>query len=425
MSPAKSHTNPPPVEIGGCPISFTDPQVQVCPFPAMVKLHQEQPVYKDPVSGFYVVTKFDEVVNVCQKVDIFSSKANVIFERKNSPVAAEVHRLFEEQGFTHVDTLVSNDPPEFTFYRELAMNAFSMERVDELTPLMTEIANAIVDGFIERGAIEYRAEFAIPFALFVIADEMGVGRREWKKFKVWSDAAMAQMNPVLSPEGELEVTRTIIDMQQFLHQQAQSYRQQPANNLLSKLANLEQGGRRLTDQELISMSHIILVAGNEATANSIATSMFLMLSQPGVYEKLQKDRSLIQNFNEEVLRFQTPIPHIYRLAKQDTEISGVPIPKGSVVMVSWLGSNRDNDKFPEAEKFDAQRSNAKRHLAFGSGIHKCPGNLVARRQLLVCLDVMLERIKNIRLDETKPAPEFDPHFFARGLKHLHIKFERN
>ena len=76
--------------------------------------------------------------------------------------------------------------------------------------------------------------------------------------------------------------------------------------------------------------------------------MFLMLSQPGVYERLQKDRSLIPNFNEEVLRYQTPIPHIYRLAKQDAEINGVPIPKGSVVMVSWLGSNRDNDKFPEA-----------------------------------------------------------------------------
>ena len=413
------------IEIDGCPISFTDPKVQVCPYPAMAKLQREQPVYRDPVSGFYIATKYDEVVDVCKKYDVFSSKTGVIFERTNSPVAAQVHKMFEEQGFTHVDTLVSNDPPDFTFFRELAMNAFSMERVEQLTPAMRDIANSLVDGFIARGELEYRAEFAIPFALFVIADEMGVGRSEWKKFKVWSDAAMAQMNPVLSPEGELEATRTIIEMQQFLHHKAQEYRKAPAETLLSRLANLEQDGRRLTDQELISMSHIILVAGNEATANSIATSMFLMLSQPGVYQKLQDDRSLIANFNEEVLRYQTPIPHIYRVALQDTEIGGVPIPKGSVVMVSWLGSNRDDDKFPVAEAFDLTRANAKRHLAFGSGIHKCAGNLLARRQLQVCTEVVLDRLQNIRMDKSKPAPEYDPHFFARGLNHLYINFDKS
>jgi cytochrome P450 len=341
--------------------SFTDPAVQRCPFSLMSRLQKESPLYPDPVTGFLVVTRYADLAFINQHPELFSNTTSVILDRKDSPVAGEVACRYAKRGYLPMHTLVTNDPPSHSRYRALVDKVFVAPFVRQLEDRIVQLTDELIDAFIKKGKADLLEDFAIKLPMFLIAEQLGVSKEDWQRFKLWSDLTVEQINPTLAPERELEITDHLIEMQNYLWERAEFYRSEPAPTLLSRLAHAELDGQRLSARELVAIAHQLLVAGNETTASTIATGIFLLLENHSVRQRLMADPSLISNFVEETLRLHAPSPHLYRQVIQDTEINGQAVAKDSILMLSYLAGNRDPDKFPQCRHAGSgpqQRSSA-------------------------------------------------------------------
>lgn len=402
--------------------SFAQPDVQRCPFPLMAKLRSTAPVYRDPITNFLVISRYDDIVYVSQHPELFSNTTSVILDRKDSPVAAEVAKRYAERGFLPMHTLVTNDPPSHTRYRALVDKVFTATFVRDLEPHIAELCNELIDDFIERGKVELLREFAVKLPMYLITGQLGMPRQDWERFKHWSDISIEMINPTLAPERELEITDELIEMQQYIWRRAEEYRAAPAATLLSKLVHVELDGERLNPRELLGIMHQLLVAGNETTTNAIATGVWMLLENPALRAQLVAEPALIANFVEEVLRLHAPSPHLYRQVLQDTEIAGVKIAKDEVLMLSYLAGNHDESKFSCPDAIDLKRPNARQHLAFGRGIHFCIGNQLARAEMRVAFERLLARLPKLALDPAQPPPQFAAIYHVRGLERLDVVF---
>jgi cytochrome P450 len=401
--------------------SFSEPSVQRCPFQLIARLQQEAPVYQDPVSGFFVISRYDDIVHVSQHPELFSNTTTVIVDRKDSPVANEVITRYRERGFLPMHTLVTNDPPSHSRYRSLVDKVFTATFIRNLEPHIVELTDGIIDEFAPAGAAELLGEFAVKLPMYVITEQLGMPRSDWKIFKLWSDLTIEGINPTLAAERELQITDQLIEMQQYLWRRAQEYVANPAPTLLSTLAHSQVEGRPLEPRELISIAHQLLVAGNETTSNGIATGVWMLLQNTPLKERLQSNRELLPNFVEEVLRLHAPSPHLYRLVLSDTQIGGVTVKKGSVLMLSYLAGNHDPCKFTHPDDIDLDRSNGRQHLAFGRGIHYCIGNQLARSEMCIAFERLLTRLPGLRLDPDR-SPQFAAIYHVRGLEELRVLF---
>lgn len=402
--------------------SFAQADVQRCPFPLIARLHRNAPVYPDPMTGFLVVSRYDDIVYVNQHPELFSNTTTVIMDRKDSPVAAEVGRRYAERGFLPMHTLVTNDPPSHTRFRALVDKVFTASFVRNLEPHIIELADSLIDEIAPHGAANLHEAFAVRLPMYLITEQLGMPRSDWRLFKHWSDVTIEGINPMLAPDRDLEITDHLIEMQQYLWKRAQEYLAHPAPTLLSNLVHAEIEGERLEPRALLSIAHQLLVAGNETTTNAIATGMWMLLEDDKLRREVDADRKLLPNFVEEVLRIHAPSPHLYRQVLQDTEIGGVPIPKGSVLMISYLAGNHDETKFENASCPRLDRQNTRQHLAFGKGIHFCIGNQLARAEMRIAFDRLLTRLPRLRLDSSKPKPQFAAIYHVRGLERLDVVF---
>ena len=402
--------------------SLAMPEIQTCPFPFLDKLLEEAPIYKDPLTGMLIVTRYDDIGYISAHPELYSNKTTVVVGRTDSPVAEEVARRYAERGFPEMHTLVTNDPPEHTSYRALVEKAFTPSYVKELEPYIEALVDELIDGILPQGRANLLPEFAIKVPMYIIADQLGVDRADYDRFKLWSDVTVERNNPLLDPDRELEITDHLIDMQNYLHERAERYRKDPEDNLLSRLVHAEVDGETLSPPALIAVAHQLLVAGNETTTTGITTAMWLLLTRPDLRAAIEGDHSLIPSFVEEVLRSHSPVPHMWRVATQDSRIGDHDIPKGAVLMLSYLAGNRDQSKWECPERFEIGRKGVRNHLAFGRGIHFCIGNQLARGEMRIAIRRLLQRMPNLRLSPDHPEPQFIPHFQIHALDHLHVVF---
>ncbi len=182
-------------------------------------------------------------------------------------------------------------------------------------------------------------------------------------------------------------------------------RRQPRQDLISDLANAELDGQRLSDEEIFSFVRLLLPAGVETTYRSTGNLLFTLLSDPGQLDSVRSDRSLVAQTIEESLRFETPLLNITRLATRNTEIDGVPIPAGSTIMLMLAAANREETRYADPDRFDIGRGDPKPHISFGHGPHVCLGIHLARMEMRVALNLLLDRLPNLRLD----PEDDDPH----------------
>jgi len=258
--------------------------------------------------------------------------------------------------------------------------------------------------------------------MFIIADQLGMPRDKWQTFKLWSDSAIALVNPALESEEWQRLVKINIEMQQYLAERQRHYQLAPANNLLSLLANAEIEGVKLSTREFVSLGHQFLVAGNETTTGGIAQAVAMLIRDPSLMGTLRSDPNKIPAFVEESLRMHAPSPHLYRRTVQDTEVGGVKMPKDTMIMISYLAGNYDPKKFSCPGQVDLQRQGLRSHLSFGRGIHHCIGNLLARAELRISLGRLLDRLDDIRFDPAHPEPQIAAIFHIHQLDGLHIAF---
>lgn len=405
--------------------SFTNPEIQKCPYPFIARLHESAPVYRDPATGFFVIARYDDISYVSAHPELFSNQTEVIIGGRNVPGADRVQALYEAEGFPRFHTLVTNDPPSHTHFRAIVEKVFAPSFVKSLEPYIRSLARELVDGFIGQGQVDLLHEYCVRLPVYVISDQLGVPRKDWRRIKGWSDASIALINPALDVEERLRLCRIHIELQNYLASVRKRYLAEPAESIFSRLASAEVEGERLTEEQFVNVAEQLLVAGNETTTGGIAHAIAGLIRDPALAARLRARPELVGNYVEEMLRLHAPSPHLYREALADVELGGVAIPKGSVLMLSYLAGNYDPTRYEAPDEVRLDRPGVRNHLSFGRGIHFCIGNQLARAEMRIAIEVLLEKLPALRFDPAFPEPGLAPIYHVHAMDSLHVVFESN
>ena len=404
-------------------VNMVSPEVLECPYPYYERVREEAPVHQTPL-GFWAVSRYEDVLSVVRNPEMFSSLA-----QSNSFVTTPPPEVIEiaKQGYPRVNTLLSNDPPSHTQFRNLVNKAFLPKRVAQLEDSIRKITNDLIDAFINDGKVDLVEQFAVGVPLTVIADALGVDRADMPKFKKWSDDSVAPLSGMLTPERQIECAHSRIEFQNYMVDRVHEREANLRDDLLSDLVQArfdsgERAGEGMTMAEMLDVIAQLLVAGNETTTKLIAAATLMLIENPEQMAKVRADHSLIPNLVEEALRMEAPVQMLPRFTKEDVEVGGVAIPKGSVVMVMYGCANRDGAKYPNPDMFDIERDNARTQMAFGQGPHFCVGAALARSEARIAFELLLSRLNNIALASVDAPTHRELSMTLRGLTNLHLTF---
>ncbi|TDG15998.1 cytochrome P450 [Seongchinamella unica] len=409
-----------------CPADFDffSPEVIESPFEFYEVIRREAPVYHLPGTEIYMVSRWEDIRQINRDTATFSNDFQELLKGPEpSPEAAEIYA----SGYAQPPTLLTLDPPQHKVYRSLINKVFSAKRVEGMRDYIEQVVDELIDEFIDSGECEFVRDFATPLPVYVIADQLGVPRKDLRRIKAWSDAFASRLGGMASAEEEVENARLIVEYQNYMAGIIADRRENPQDDMISDLANNlikpPEGERLMTVEELLSMIEQLLVAGNETTTSATTGGLLSLIQLSDQLQALLDDPAMIANAVEEILRLESPSAGLWRVVTRDVELRGVAIPKGSLLMLRYAAANRDEQVFDNPEVMDVCRHNADDHIAFGYGTHFCPGAFLGRKEMQVAYERILARMTNIRLAEGKNDLTHWPNMVLRGLKELHITFE--
>jgi cytochrome P450 len=403
--------------------SFADPAVQSAPWGFYQSLHSKCPVYKVPETGIYMISRYGDLNTALRDPLRFSNvlERAAVLQGENAKVFLGILR---ERGWEHIPTLQRSDPPKHTRYRRILDRAFNMKQVRNLTPHLEEVARNVIDRFIDRGECNFIEEFAFPFPGTIIAELVGLNGSDWPRYRAWADNLLAYSTRVMTVEQLTQAAETELEMQHTLAAILEDRKKNPREDLMTALVSAYEDEEPLTMHELQNVMHQLIAGGYETVPSALNHAVWHLVRFPEVAARLRADRSLMRAFIDESLRFESPVQGLYRTATEDMEFGGTAIPKGSLCNVRYGAANRDETQFPHGDRFDLDRDNANQHLAFGAGAHFCPGAVLARQELTVGLNAILDRMDDLELARPLPDPVHRPSMGFLPMKELHIRFRK-
>ena len=403
-------------------LDFFSAEVQECPFQIYRQLQDEAPVWQMPGTNVFVVTRYSDIRDIIRDPSRFSSSFGALLNAGSSNT--EVDAIYG-QGYEMVETLLTQDPPRHRVYRNLVNKVFSNKRIEGMRDYIQSITDELIDAWIDDGEVDLMNRLCVPLPIYVIADQLGVPRAELPLIKKWSDASASRLGRLADEEQQIQNAKDIVEFQHYFADLIDRMRESPEDNIISDLANNTiDEGRLLTKPEALGMIQQILVAGNETSTAGIAGGVVLLIENSDEQTKLRNNPDLIPGAVEEILRLETPTTGMWRTATEDTEVGGVPIPKGAFLMVRFAAGNRDESVFSCGHEMKVDRDNASNHLAFGQGTHFCLGAQLARSEMQITLGSLLARTDNWGLVEGKNTLTHNPNVLLRGLRDLYISFDK-
>lgn len=377
-------------------------------------MRESQPVLYMEQLKLWSVFRYEDVRTVLSDHTNFSSQ----YGQRDLPNVGEAGEARRQSA------MITTDPPRHTQLRSLVNKAFTPRAVLALEPRIEEIANELLNkvaGIHEFDLVQY---FSYPLPVIVIAEMLGIPPTDREKFKYWSDEVVASADNMIGGNAP-ESQSAHQEMNVYFREVIAERRKHPQDDLISALLNAEEDHQHLTEEDILSLCWLLLVAGNETTTNLISNAVRTLLEHPEPYSQLKASLKggpdLLLQAIEETLRYRSPIQAMFRITAQEVKMGGQTIPAGERV-IAWIGSaNRDERKFPEAERFDITR-NPNPHLAFGHGIHFCLGAPLARLEARIALSTLLRRfpdISRVNDDDLEPARGFIVH----GVSHLPLRLE--
>jgi cytochrome P450 len=407
-------------------VDLMDVEIQECPYPAYKTLREEAPVYRDELTGFYVLTRYEDLREILKDPATFSN----LRPRGPDHIPPErvqmIAKLFREKGWLPAPTLSGRDNPEHKQMRALFDHTFRASRIKLMDPYVRDLSYQLVDAFIADGHCDWVRQFAVPMPLIIIGKQMGAPEKDIWRIKAWTDAWVKRLGLMQTDAEAIWSAEMEIEQQHYFQPIFEQLRREPNDTLLSELVNREipEWGRKLNDNELhAEMTADTFVGGSETTTNALSAGIMLLAQNPDCFTLLKSDpERYLRTFIEEVIRLEGPVQGLQRFTTCDVSFHGVTIPKGSVINVRYAAANRDPAHFPDPDRIDLERKNAATHLGFGSGVHHCLGAPLARRELWWGFTAFLERIEDFRLAPGKNHLRHVPNFYLRCLKELHIEF---
>ncbi|EPX61978.1 putative cytochrome P450 hydroxylase [Cystobacter fuscus DSM 2262] len=392
--------------------------VQADPYPYYTALREHSPVYFNEQLGWYIVSRYEDVVAITKNPAVFSS-ARAIVQPERLDEAEKVAPI-SVRSFRR-GVLIGEDPPTHTKTRNLVTRAFTPKRIAEMEPRIRQIARELISQLPRSGEFDLIKDVAEPLPMIVIAEMLGVEPERRHDFKRWSDDAIAISFALVKGAELTGLEHSSREMADYMARALEARRQQPQEDLIQAL--LDNGVREglISVEDASAFCRLLLVAGNETTTNLLGNGMRALLSHPDQLERLTREPELIPNAVEEMLRFDSAAQALFRKTTQEVEVSGTRIPAGASVLLLFGSANRDPRKFQDPDRFDVTR-NVAGQVAFGHGIHFCLGAPLARLEAKVTLEELLTPDRKLSLVPGQRLENVS-HFTLRGLKSLRLRTE--
>lgn len=315
--------------------------------------------------------------------------------------------------------MLFSDPPDHTRLRSLVNRAFTARVVERLRDRVRAIATDLIDAVRARGEMDLIADLAYPLPVTVIAEMLGVPPGDHERFAGWSRALARNLDPVAPPEVLEAAYAAGEAFDEYFLELIAERRARPRDDLLTSLIQAEDQGHHLSEDELLSMCALLLIAGHETTVNLIGNGTLALLRHPGELARLRDDPALTPGAVEELLRYDSPVQLTGRTALADVDVAGTKLGTGDLVLVLVGGANRDPARFAEPETLRVDREDARHHLAFSAGAHFCLGAQLARVEGAIALEILL-RLDDLRLATDEPP--WKQNLVLRGLESLPLAF---
>jgi len=395
------------------PVDLSDSRSYVdgVPHAYLAHLRHHDPVHwqDEPGGpGFWAITRYEDCVTVNRDYERFSSAA-----RGTMPFELDADEI-AQQGLM----MLNMDPPLHTRYRRLVNKGFTPRMVRDLEESIHRSADAIIDEVIETGRADFVTQISAELPLQVIAELLGVPPDDRHRMFEWSNRMVGNEDPEYQDQTALALT-SAMELYAYASELFAKKRIDPHADLMSALTTVEIDGERLSDMELELFFLLLTVAGNETTRNLMSGAMHAFFQYPEQWQRLLDDRSLLPSAVDEMLRFVTPVMNFRRTAMVDTELSGTKIAAGDKVVFFHASANRDEDIFGDSDTFDVGRD-PNPHIAFGGGgPHFCLGTNLARMEIRVMFEHLLDRMPDIRQDGEVQRLQSQ---FINGVKHIPVAF---
>lgn len=409
---------------------FTDPSLVEDPYAYYEYLRSLGPVHQEPYQDVFAVTGYEEALAIYRDDETFSSCNSVGGPFPGLPVEVvgdDISEVIEQYRdvFPLSDNFTTFDQPKHSEYRSLLMRLITPRRLRENEEFMRRKANYFLDTFIDEGSCEFVEGYAHPLSLLVVADFLGVPEEDHEWFRQGFDAP----KPVGSLEGDTYDGSHVSFLEESFTKYVEDRRREPRGDALTKLAVATLPDGSLPDvSDVVKIASLIFAAGQGTTVHLLGMAMVFLSEHPELQVQLRENKELIPNFLEEVMRLESPVKTIFRLARRPTTVGGSEIPVGATLMLMNGAANRDPRHFEDPGVLRIDRANAKEHLAFGRGAHACPGGPLSRAEGRITFEVLLDRMGDIRLSAEHHGSAaarrftFQPSFFSRRIEELWLEF---
>ncbi len=395
------------------PVDLSDSRSYVSGVPHawLAYLRRHDPVHwqdEEGGPGFWAVTRYDDCVTVNRDYERFSSAARgtMPFEMPDADI--------EQQALM----MLNMDPPLHTRYRRLVNKGFTPRMVRDLEQSIHRSADAIIDQVVERGTADFVTDLSAELPLQVIAELLGVPADDRHRMFEWSNRMVGNEDPEYQGQAE-EALNAAMELYAYASELYGTKRIDPHADLMSVLTTVEVDGEQLNELELELFFLLLTVAGNETTRNLMSGAMHTFFQNPDQWQRLLADRSLLPTAVDEMLRFVTPVMNFRRTAMTDLTLSDTKIAAGDKVVFFHASANRDESVFDDPDTFDVGRD-PNPHVAFGGGgPHFCLGANLARMEIRVMFEHLLDRLPDIHQDGDVQRLQSQ---FINGVKHLPVAF---
>ncbi|QFG25991.1 cytochrome P450 [Actinomadura sp. WMMB 499] len=411
------------------PDLFTDESLIDDPQPHYDRMRGECPVRIEPHHGVAAVTGYEQAVEVFRDHAGYSSINAVTgpfpslpFEPEGDDIGALIEKYRDH--FPMNEHLVTLDRPQHTAHRELLKKLLTPRRLKENEEFVRRLADRQIDEFLERGRCELMSEYAKPFSLLVIADLLGVPEEDHRSFRAQLASGSAPLE-----NGEVPIANPLEFLEERFTRYVEDRRREPRGDVLTSLATARFPDGTLPEvADVVRVACFLFAAGQDTTARLLTSAFRIIAERPDLQRLLRDERERVPAFVEETLRMESPVKSGFRLARTPMTLGGVDVAPGTTVMVLNGAVNRDPARFECPHEFRVDRPNVREHLAFGRGIHTCPGGPLARIEALVSIERLLDRTSGITLSEAEHGPpgerrySYEPTYILRGLNELHLEF---
>jgi cytochrome P450 PksS len=397
-------------------VNIVSAEFKADPFPFLARLRASDPVYRTTLpdkTAVWLITRYDDVTALLRDERFTKNRRSALTKEqlRKLPWTPPMFRPLERN-------MLDLDPPDHTRLRSLVHKAFTPSLVEQMRSRTQAIADELLDRVVSRGEMDLIRDFALPLPMTIITEILGVPAKDHDKFHKWSKAVVS----LSSPNPALRVLPAVWKFIRYLRRFFKLRRRDPQNDLVTALIKVEEAGDKLSEDELLAMVFLLLIAGHETTVNLIGNGTLALIENPSEMRKLQSEPSLVKPAIEELLRYTSPVlMTTERYARGNATIHDVTIPQGEMTLGVIGSANRDETVFDNPNELQITRE-PNRHLSFGQGIHFCLGAPLARMEAQIAFTTLLRRLPDLRLKNSPHSLRWRPSMILRGLSELPLKY---